>query len=266
MKTFFVILILTATICCLSFSLRQEKEYHSFYDQSLSEFKQAQNDLKILVSKTDLSNDADIKKIKEQIHSNRKKLKAIDFWLRYFEPIAYRKINGPLPVEWENEVFEKFEPPYRRQGGGLILAELYLDEEVKHKDSLLSLLDTSLIAIQTFEADSITSQLNSYNHFFLANRLFLLNLAAIYTTGFECPDTSNIIPELQAMLPAVKKIYSNYDISFSPTPLSKEYLLLYEKTIEFVNQQSQHFSLFDHFLFIKRICEPTISDESTVHY
>ena len=37
---------------------------------------------------------------------SRARLKAIDFWLRYFEPIAYRKINGPLPVEWENEVFE----------------------------------------------------------------------------------------------------------------------------------------------------------------
>jgi len=37
----------------------------------------------------------------------RLKLKGIDFWLRYLDPIAYKKINGPLPVEWETEVFEK---------------------------------------------------------------------------------------------------------------------------------------------------------------
>jgi cytochrome c peroxidase len=256
MKTFSVIIILTAIICSLSFSLRHEKEYHSFYDQSLTDFKRSQNSLITLINKSDLSSEEDIKKIREQIHINRKKLKDIDFWLRYFEPIAYRKINGPLPVEWENEVFEKFEPPYRRQGGGLILAELYLDEEPIRKDSLLSLLDTSLVAIQTFEADSITSQLNSYDHFFLANRLFLLNLSAIYTTGFECPDTNNIIPELQAMLPAVKKIYNNYDITFSQTPLSKQYLRLYDQTIEFVNQQPSQFSLFDHFSFIKNYINP----------
>ena len=100
-------------------------------------------------------------------------------------------------MEWETEVFEKYEPPYRRQGGGITLAELSLEEPTVHKDSLLALIDTSLVAIQTFEADSITTQLDTYHHFFLANRLYLLNLATIYTTGFECPDTANIIPELR---------------------------------------------------------------------
>ena len=67
-------------------------------------------------------------------------MKSLDFWFRYLEPEAYRKINGPLPVEWENEVFEKFEPPYRREGAGLSLAEKYLDEKTIDKDSLGALI------------------------------------------------------------------------------------------------------------------------------
>ena len=256
MKTFFVILIITASVFCFSFSLRQKKDYKNLYTATLDEFKQQEIYLRNAISLADLSNANDRKKIKEQINISRGKLKAIDFWLRYFEPIAYRKINGPLPVEWENEVFEKFEPPYRRQGGGLTLAELSLDEKIIHKDSVLALIDTSLFALQTFEADSITTQLNSYHHFFLANRLYLLNMAAIYTTGFECPDTNNIIPELQLMLAAVKNIYTNFNSTFPSTLLSKEYFDQYEKTIAFVNNQPPDFSLFDHFTFIKDFVNP----------
>lgn len=256
MKTFLIILILAASTASLSFSIQNKNEYYSLYNSYLSDFKNVQNDLRSVISTADLSNKNDIEKIKQQIRKNRLKLKAVDFWLRYFEPIAYRKINGPLPVEWETEVFEKFEPPYRRTGAGLTLAELYLDEKTIQKDSLLHLVDTSINAIATFEADSITSQLNSHHHFFLANRLFLLNLAAIYTTGFECPDTNNIIPELRAMLPAVKKIYKDFDASFSSTSLTTEYLQLYEKAIDFVNKQPGQFSLFDHFNFIKEYINP----------
>ncbi|MGZ8510357.1 MAG: cytochrome-c peroxidase [Chitinophagaceae bacterium] len=209
-----------------------------------------------VISLADLTSDKDRGKIKEQITISRASLKAIDFWLRYFEPIAYRKINGPLPVEWENEVFEKFEPPYRREGGGLILTELSLEEDPSNKNALLSLVDTSLVAIKTFEADSITTQLNNYDHFFLANRLYLLNLAALYTTGFECPDTNNIIPELRTMLPAIKNIYANFNINFSSTPLTKEYLDLYGQSIRFVNDQPLQFSLFDHYTFIKDFINP----------
>lgn len=256
MKTFSVILILAAAVFCLSFNLRQKKEYKNLYSTSLDEFKQQQNHLRQVIDLADLTNGNDREKIKEQITISRASLKAIDFWLRYFEPIAYRKINGPLPVEWENEVFEKFEPPYRREGGGLILTELSLEEDPTNKNALLSLVDTSLVAIKTFEADSITTQLNNYHHFFLANRLYLLNLAALYTTGFECPDTNNIIPELRAMLPAIKNIYANFNINFSSTPLTKEYLDLYDNSIAFVNDQPLHFSLFDHFTFIKDFINP----------
>ena len=54
-----------------------------------------------------------------RIERARFKLKAVDFWLRYLDPTTYKRINGPLPVEWETEVFEKFEPPYKRKGSGL---------------------------------------------------------------------------------------------------------------------------------------------------
>ena len=113
-----------------------------------------------------------------------------------------------------------------------------------------------MVALQTFEADSITSQLDTYHHFFLANRLYLLNLAAIYTTGFECPDTGDIIPELRMMLSSVKKIYDNFDSNFPQTALSKEYLDLYDQFTAFVNHQSPDFSLFDHFSLIKDFVNP----------
>ena len=184
------------------------------------------------------------------------RLKNIDFWLRYFEPNAYRKLNGPLPVEWENEVFEKFEPPYRREGAGLSLAELSLDQTPLIKDSLIQLVKKSEEAIKTFEADSITGQLNSYSHFFLANRLFLLNLAAIYTTGFECPDTNHVIPELQSMLLGTKEIYNSYNQSFPENSLTAEYLEEYEKTISFVQKQGVGFSTFNHFDFIRDYINP----------
>jgi cytochrome c peroxidase len=161
-----------------------------------------------------------------------------------------------LPVEWETETFEKYEPPYRREGGGLTLAELALDETPVNKQALLTYIDTSLAALKTFEADSITSQLESYHHFFLANRLYLLNLAAVYTTGFECPDMNEIIPELRNMLSAVQNIYSDFNAGFASTPLSGEYLELYDKAIKFANTQPADFTLFDHFALLKDFINP----------
>lgn len=53
------------------------------------------------------------------------------------------------------------------------------------------------------------------------------------------------------MVKDVKEIYITFDEAFPSTPLSKEYLELFDKTITFVNQQPDHFTLFDHFGFIK---------------
>jgi cytochrome c peroxidase len=251
MKIFSVITIIFVLAFCFSFSLRQKKEYNNLYSSSLGEFKNQEEILLNILEHADISNKEDISRIKDQIRKSRLKLKGLDFWLRYFEPNIYRKINGPLPVEWENEVFEKFEPPYKREGAGLSLLEKYLEDVLAPKKSLDSLIISSINAIRAFEADSIAQQLNSYHHFFLANRLYLLNLAAVYTTGFECPDTNNIIPELQSMVKDVKEIYTTYDKTFPSTSLSDEYLALYDQAIGFVNQQPKKFSSFDQFHFIK---------------
>jgi cytochrome c peroxidase len=256
MKIFSAISIILATVFCFAFSIQQKKEYNNLYDASLHQFNDQLTQLSAVITNADLTRDEGRQKVRDQIRNSRLKLKSLDFWFRYFEPNVYRKVNGPLPVEWENEVFEKFEPPYRREGAGLTLAEQYLDEEVIHKDSLTTLIASSINALETFKADSITQNLDSYHHFFLANRLFLLNMAAIYTTGFECPDTSRVVAELRSMLKDVKEIYLAFKGTFASTPLSKEYLNLYDKTIGFTDLQPADFSLFDRFRFIKDYVNP----------
>jgi cytochrome c peroxidase len=121
------------------------------------------------------------------------------------------------------------------------------------------LIRLAITAEETFRADSITSNLNSYHSFYLCNRLFLLNLASIYTSGFECPDKERIIPELQNMLEDVKDIYSAYNESFSSFPLPENYLSLYNKAISFVQSQQKDFTKFDHFTFIKDYVNPLFS-------
>src|SRR5450432_1872353 len=256
MKALLVIVGIGITIFCFSFNEKRSPAYSNLYFETIGEFKSRQSILQNTINISNLSSEKNILAIRKEIETARLKLKNIDFWLRYFEPNAYRKINGPLPVEWENEVFEKFEPPYRREGAGLSLAEISLGQKPLIKDSLLGLIKKSREAVKTFEADSITSQLNSFSHFFLANRLFLLNLAAVYTTGFECPDSNRIIPELQSMLRGTKDIYESYNQSFPETPLTKQYLDLYEKTILFVSGQSMRFSAFDHYDFIRDFINP----------
>jgi cytochrome c peroxidase len=256
MKALFVILFMIFAVICFSFNKRFNKSYYNYYSNSLQEFKKQQADLENSIKHTDLSSTADLQVLRDQIETSRIRLKNIDFWLRYFEPNAYRKINGPLPVEWENEVFEKFETPYKREGAGLSLAEISLDEKPLIKDSLLILIRRSQEAIKTFEADSITVQLNSYSHFFLANRLFLLNLAAIYTTGFECPDTAHVIPELRSMLLGTKEIYIRFNESFPETPLTQAYMNDYGNAIAFVNSEPSDFSSFDAFTFIRNFVNP----------
>jgi cytochrome c peroxidase len=239
-----------------SFIEKNNNNYDRLYFSELSQFSRQQFALQHTIETTDLSSEKSLQEIQKSIDAARLKLKNIDFWLRYFEPNAYRKINGPLPVEWENEVFEKFEKPYRREGAGLSLAEISLKQPPVVKDSLLSLINKSVEAVKTFEADSITGQLSLYSHFFLANRLFLLNLAAIYTTGFECPDTGRVITELKSMLRGTKEIYIRYDECFPDFTLSHEYLDLYDRAILFVNDQPGGFSAFDNYHFIRNYINP----------
>src|ERR1700728_2204639 len=129
MKKIWVISVIVAIVVFCSFGLvDQFSAYHSYYNSAVKKFEEQQRQLADKIKNTDCTTGNGKELIKEDIAIARLHLKGVDFWLRYFEPVAYNKINGPLPVEWENEVFEKFEPPYKREGAGLSLAELYLDQ------------------------------------------------------------------------------------------------------------------------------------------
>ena len=257
-KTVFLTLVIFSFLVFISSSPKpkEAESYISFYKEKISAFRNQQNELLTLIRKNDSLSDNTSGIILQKIKQNRLALKEMDFWLRYFEPVAYKKINGPLPVEWETEVFEKYEAPYKREGGGLTLAELYLEEKEINTDSLAGLITASLRATEVFLADSITKNLTTHHHFFLANRMFLLNLAAIYTTGFECPDTSRIIPELLHTLESTHELYSVFNKSFPSYTISDDYNNLFEKTISFVKKESGDYTLFNHFSFIQNFINP----------
>jgi cytochrome c peroxidase len=255
----FLIILSLATVAVVLFSFTnnaESTEYNFCYNSGLNRFEASQSVLIDAIKSYDLNTQGAVAAIKEQIRLTRRNLKGVDFWLRYLDPLAYKKINSPLPVEWETEVFEKFEKPYKRKGAGLTLAMLYIDEAQVEKDSLISLIAQSIAATKRFKTDSVTDNLKTYHHFFLCNRLFLLNLAAIYSTGFECPDVTSVIPELRSMLGDVSVIYQCYNKSFPDNKLTDEYLNLYQETIRFVNEQPSEYDQFDHFSFLKDHINP----------
>ncbi len=230
--------------------------YIKVYRDKITHFKKEQDKLLSYVEQSSRISEKELVEIKELIDLSRTELKNADFWMRYLEPIDYKSINGPLPVEWETEVFEKFEQPYKRVGAGLTLAEVYLDEDEINKDTLAKLIRVSAEATKVYLADSVTAELETPDHFFLCNRLFLLNLAAIYTTGFECPDTSRVIPELLTMLKGTGGIYEAYNETYQQTAVSQEYLDLYKAMVAFVEKQPVQYSHFDHFTFIRDYVNP----------
>lgn len=250
-------LLLGILIVLLSSSFTSNsKSYNRFYQSNIQSFNDELAGLTRLIHQANLDDKKQRDNIAIAINSTRIKMKACDFWLRYLEPVAYKKINGPLPVEWETEVFEKHEAPYKREGGGLTLAWQYLEDGNTSKDSLQNLINTSTASLQTFLADSITSQLNSYHHFFLCNRLFLLDLATIYTSGFDCPDKKMIIPELLAMMEQTSLIYNTYNQEFHTHSLGDNYLAQYNRAIGFVKDQSKEYDKFDHYTFIREFVNP----------
>lgn len=249
---------LIAAIAAISFAFNRKatNTYTEHYTTGLERLNKREQQLTQIIGTSDVSNKADVEKIRIAIHETRLVMKGMDFWLRYLEPTEYKKVYGPLPVEWETEAFEKFEKPYKRIGAGLTLAELYLEEPTVRKDSLQKLVTEAIKANDTYDADSITTQLFDYNHFFLCNRLFLLNLAAIYTTGFECPDASRTIPELKYMFHAVDSIYRDFNASYTQTPLTTEYRSLYNKCIQYTDAQPDDYAAFDHYTFIRDFINP----------
>lgn len=225
--------------------------YSELYTSSLQNFENEVLQLQEEITHAESTKEA----VLVQLHSCRKQLKAVDFWLRYADPILHKKINGPLPVEWETEVFEKWERPYKRTSAGFTLSELYLEEEYT-TDSLSSLINECLVAVQQFQNDSLIDRLNAPENFYYSNRLFLLNLATIYTTGFECPNTNQIIPELRHMLQATSSIYDAFNLSFEEYSTGEDYLELYHRTTEYVYTQPTNFQAFDHFRFIRDYVNP----------
>ena len=192
---------------------------------------------------------------KDLIPQARLAMKKVDIWLRYLEPTLYKKINGPLPIEWETEVFEKWERPYKRVNGGLTLLELYVTES-NSKDSLVAMLSVARTAMNAYHQDSITRFLNSPDHFILANRLHLLNMATIYTTGFECPNQELIIPELLAMMRFQMDVYEAFNKSFPAQAYTHNYLDKYGHAIAFVEAQVADPLQFDHYKFIHEFVNP----------
>lgn len=199
---------------------------------------------------------SDITTVRDQLAKTRLQMKRADIWLRYLEPLKYKRINGPLAVEWENEVFEKYEKPYRRNGAGLTLAEQYLDGKNINRDTLIALITPAIEVLSTFRADSITEELLRPGNLLLCNRLYLLNLATIYTTGFDCPDKAKVIPELRYMMREVRAMYDVYNQDYPSLALSDAYLALYDRAITFVNEQDGDYTKFDHFTFIKTYINP----------
>lgn len=231
-------------------------DYRDLYFQRISALNNELTILKEVIGGTDLSTDAGKKNLYIEIRKCRKALKGVDFWTRYLEMNAYRYLNAPIPVEWETEVFEKFEKPYRREGYGLTVFENALNGNVTDTDSLENDIIPSIRMMAAYYSDSVTKNLKTFDHFYFANRLYLLNLAVIYTTGFECPDSSSIIPELKTMLTDVEGIYKTYNATFASYPLKYDYLGLYAKLKAFVNSQPSDFKKFDHYAYIRDYINP----------
>jgi len=254
---FFAFVLLFSAIN-LSFTQNvSNSQYLNNYLDKLNQFEKLEEGLVFVINNsTDIQSEHAKTEIKKEILKCRLKYKGLDFWLRYLDPLAQKKINGPLPVEWETEVFEKYEKPYKREGSGFTLALQYLEEKKIDKANLLSLVQRSLEATRAFQADSVTKQFQNYHHFYLCNRLFLLNLATIYTSGFDCPEKESILPELKAMLTDVSKIYGTFNQTFPSTALPETYLYLYEKTKKFVDSQPEEYNIFNHYSFIRDYINP----------
>ncbi len=230
--------------------------YVNCYMEHLESFAAEQDRLIEIIDRQTSISSEQVMLIKKEIAAARIELKAIDFWLRYLDPVTYKKINGPLPVEWESESINSKSYSIQRDGAGLTLSELYLDEAEVQKDVLLNLLNQSKEALEIYRTDSILQILSNPDHFYFANRLFLLNLAAIYTSGFECPDPQNVIPELDEMLISTALIYETFNQSFSNQQLSSDYLTLYAAMQQFVHEQPKQHDQFDHFHFISDFVNP----------
>lgn len=255
------LLILLGAVFLLAFlSLMPDKStsqgYHVAYMAATADLAAELRRLRAEIQTADPEDTQRLSHISVSIYSARLRIKQVDFWLRYLDAGAYRLINSPLPVEWETEVFEKFEKPYKRMGRGLTLAALLCDKDRVEKPALLSVVDSAIKGCTIFRSDSVIARMSDHHHFYLCNRLFLLNLAAIYTTGFDCPSPAHVIPELRTMLHAVNGIYEAFNKDFPGTALPAEYLQHYQDLVAFTDRQPSDLAQFDHYTFIRDHVNP----------
>ncbi len=255
-RTVVVLLVVATALLCICSRSGTPPVYSTHYLNKVNALRSAAEELHQIIATANLSDTTDIARIDSAITRARFKMKAADFWLRYLEPLAYKHINGPLPVEWETEVFEKFEKPYRRTGAGFTLARQHLHDPAPNRDTLLRLVKEAIDASAIFTHDSITTKLSTYHHFYLCNRLLLLNLAAIYTTGFECPDANSAIPELHHLLNETALTYTTFAQAFPAQALPANYCRLFDSMRLFVSQQPASTHQFDHYTFIRNYVNP----------
>jgi cytochrome c peroxidase len=114
--TILLLIFLPAIFLCSMNRDNGSEKYFNFYSSRVNDFDETEQSLITYIKNAPVLSPDKINAIKEQLWKARLKMKGLDFWLRYLEPTVYKKINGPLPVEWETEVFEKFEKPYKRNG------------------------------------------------------------------------------------------------------------------------------------------------------
>lgn len=257
MKYKLLVIIAVISLIAVIAAFKQEKKQSAYFSLYESMFRKAE----LSFEKINLyaeSSECRYDSLKKMIHNARMQLKPMDFWWRYADPINYKLLNGPLPVEWETEVFEKFEKPYKRIGGGLTLAELAIEEG--DSAGLMSYLGYLPEAISHFRPDSMRDFLSHPDQFAFCNRLFLLNLSTIYTTGFECPDTSRILPEILTMLNSSKNTLMAFQETFSEAKMDDAYLLRLDSCIKFIEQQmGMGYETFSHFTFISDYINPLYS-------
>jgi cytochrome c peroxidase len=264
LKLFSISLGILAIALLSALKSNSDTSYASIYRDRLSTLRGKLLELSSYIESLDsLSqiSERDKELIRTKIHDCRRQMKALDFWLRYLEPLVYKKLNGPLPVEWETEVFEKFEKPYKREGSGLSLAEMALEEEALSKKELRKYIQDALTACNVFGKDSIQDHLKDSGHFLYCNRLYLLNLASIYSSGFECPDTSVIIKELKFMCRSTEVVYNAYfsDFRAMKNEDAEQFLVLYKDLGAFLDKAPDNYEQFDHFTFISKYVEPLFS-------
>ncbi|MFM2047975.1 MAG: putative cytochrome peroxidase [Bacteroidota bacterium] len=253
-RAYLLIFICCLSVCCIfgSFTTKNNNDYKLLYKARIDSLSISIFDFTKLLSHkyyTATNTKSDVITSFTQI---RYQLKSTDFWLRYVEAENYSIINGAIKTEWENEVFAKFKPAYKKEGFGIYLAEQELLKPNYSSSKVLELLNPTLIELEKLKSDSVLKLVNNPASFYKANRLFLLNLATIYTTGFECNNKNEIVNELQTILHSTQQIYQSFDNSYPEYSLSKKYNQIFDSTILLVDQSSKNYTQFNHYLFIKK--------------